>query len=246
MHFAERVKTNKKLNINQNNKPSTIISSYLVTSALKNKAIVSPTPIDSTNQPIAVSTTEPIHERSNHQQYDHQGNSKNITPTSKPLTPLADKPNSSQRQVTPNANSISGTQSDRAQTTTRNKENQSSKQINKEIPNMSLVRDYLNNKVAPPASWEQHQQEQQNQTWHAQQKRQVMKKFKGKFVPDIPGMKDLGKLGDGSQLIKQDGSCYAIKRDQFGDSLWLNTPCPLSSNPLRKAYRKSMSKYLKK
>lgn len=241
IQFSPPLKRSNKSHIKQHDKPNTIISSYLLSAPKKINVELRPS-----DRP-----TTKTKDQQSHTVGQPALNSKPNIKTSKPVIKTVVKnkifdtsPSKLKAEIKPQATAINPKHKVKAKK--QNKNSDSALAINQNISSMSHVREYLDNKVTPPTNWEQHQKEQQNQTWHAQQKRQVIKKFKGEFVPDIPGMKDLGELGDGSQLIKHDGSCYAIKRDQFGDSLWLNTPCPLSSNPLRKAYRKSMSKYLKK
>jgi hypothetical protein len=119
--------------------------------------------------------------------------------------------------------------------------------IKKKSSGISAARDYLNqNQSIPPTSWQEHQFEQTKNKLNEQVENEKAKKYDGKFTPDISGMTDLGKTGDGSQLIKSGDACYVIQKNSLGDSVWLGTPCPLSTDPLRQAYRKSMDKYLKK
>jgi hypothetical protein len=119
--------------------------------------------------------------------------------------------------------------------------------IKKKSSGISAARDYLNqNQSIPPTSWQEHQFEQTKNKLNEQVENEKAKKYDGKFTPDISGTTDLGKTGDGSQLIKSGDACYVIQKNSFGDSVWLGTPCPLSTDPLRQAYRKSMDKYLKK
>lgn len=119
--------------------------------------------------------------------------------------------------------------------------------MNKKPAGISAARDYLNqNQSIPPTSWQDHQFEQTKNKLNKQVENEKAKKYDGKFTSGISGMTDLGEQGDGSQLVKSGDACYVIQKDQFGDSVWLNTPCPLSADPLRQAYRNSMDKYLKK
>lgn len=119
--------------------------------------------------------------------------------------------------------------------------------INKKPSSISNARDYLNqNQSMPPTSWQEHQFQQTQKKLNEQVENEKAKKYDGKFTPDISGMTDLGKTGDGSQLIKSGDACFVIQKNSLGDSVWLGTPCPLSTDPLRQAYRKSMDKYLKK
>jgi hypothetical protein len=117
----------------------------------------------------------------------------------------------------------------------------------KRFSGISAARNYLNQQQpVPPTSWQQHQLTNEKSNFQDFQQNQKAKKYDGTFTPEISTMKDLGTSADGSQLIKSGDACYAIKRDQFGDSVWLSTNCPLSTDPLRQAYRASMDKYLKK
>ena len=123
----------------------------------------------------------------------------------------------------------------------------SATKVKKNIPSISAARNYLNQQQsAPPTSWQQHQLANEKSNFQSYQQNIKSRKYDGKFTTGIRGMTDLGESADGSQLVKSGDGCYSIKKDQFGDSLWLNTPCPLSADPLRQAYRNSMDKYLKK
>lgn len=108
----------------------------------------------------------------------------------------------------------------------------------------NAVKNYLSSESSSVGSWQSHQQQQFLQRYQRSLEAEP-KDLTGQtqFAHKGTGIDHVATSADGSQLVKHQGTCYSVGRDQWGDNLWTPTPCPNSADKNSQLLQQSLQKY---